>query len=149
MVPLIALIVSFAAFRTAGYLGAEWFDGWAESLRPAVAVMFLLTASAHWGAKRKDLTAMVPPTFRNPGFIVTLTGWLEIAGAIGILVPGWISTAAAAGLTLMLLAMFPANVYAARKRLTLSGRPVIPIVPRTVLQILFLAATVGAGWPQA
>ena len=38
----------------------------------------------------------------------------------------------------MLIAMFPANVYA-NHHLSLGGKPVTPIVPRTLLQIVFLA----------
>jgi uncharacterized membrane protein len=50
---------------------------------------------------------------------------------------------AAAGLTVLLLAMFPANVHAARAGLTLGGSPVTPLVPRTLMQIAFVAATVA------
>lgn len=76
--------------------------------------MFLLTASAHWGKRRLDLIRMVPPAFPRPASIVTITGYLEIAGSIGILIPV-VSLAASIGLLFLLLAMFPANVLAARK----------------------------------
>lgn len=145
MVPFLALIVSFAAFRLAGWAGVEWLDGWGDALRPAVALMFLITASAHWGSKRADLIRMVPPSLPNSGFLVTLTGGLEIAGAVGLLLPGRLPELAAAGLFVMLIAMFPANVSAARRGLTLAGRPVTPIFPRTLMQIAFLAATAAAG----
>jgi hypothetical protein len=39
--------------------------------------------------------------------------------------------------------MFPANVHAARAKLTLGGRPATPLGLRTVLQVVFLAATVA------
>lgn len=45
--------------------------------------------------------------------------------------------------------MFPANVYAARNRLKLAGKPVMPVFPRTVLQIVFLGATLAAGFGNA
>ena len=48
---------------------------------------------------------------------------------------------AAVGLTLLLVVVFPANVHAARKRLTIAGREVEALVPRTLLQ--FVAATVA------
>jgi len=146
MAPLIALIASFAVFRSLGFAGVDWLDGWGAALRPAVAVMFLLTASAHWGKRRADLVAMVPESYPNAGFAVSLTGWLEMAGAIGLLLPNPIAAAASCGLALLLILMFPANVNAARKKLTLSGRPVTPLLPRTLEQILFLAVTLGAGW---
>lgn len=143
MIPFIALIISWVIFRVIGLLGGTYFDDWQTPLQAAVAVMFLLTASAHWGTKRKDLVRMVPPSFPQPGKIVTVTGYLEIAGAIGIMIPA-ISLYAAIGLVLLLLAMFPANVYAARHELTLSGRPVTPLPVRTLLQLTFLAAVVLA-----
>ncbi|HXN23722.1 MAG TPA: hypothetical protein VOA41_13370 [Candidatus Dormibacteraeota bacterium] len=50
---------------------------------------------------------------------------------------------AALGPWLMLLAVFPANVHAARKRLTIGGRQVQALIPRTLLQIVFLTATLA------
>jgi uncharacterized membrane protein len=102
--------------------------------------MFLLTASAHWGKRRSDLIAMVPPAFPRPDLLVTFTGVLEIVGALGLMLPV-VAPYAALGLSLMLIAVFPANVHAARKRLTIGGRQVPPLVPRTALQFLFLTAT--------
>lgn len=146
MAPIIALVVSFIVFRSLGFAGVDGLNGWGAALQPAVAAMFLLTASAHWGKRRADLVAMVPESFPNPGFIVSLTGWLEIAGAIGLLLPNPVSAAASCGLALLLVLMFPANVNAARRKLTLSGKPVTPLIPRTLEQILFLAVALGAGW---
>jgi uncharacterized membrane protein len=138
-----ALIVSWAIFRVIGLLGGSYFDEWHTSLQAAVAVMLLLTASAHWGSKRKDLVRMVPPSLPKPGWIVSMTGYLEIAGAIGILIPA-LSLYAAIGLVLLLIAMFPANAYAARHKLTIGGRPVPSLPVRTLLQIIFIAAVMLA-----
>ena len=68
--------------------------------------MFLFTAMAHFASTRKDIIAMVPPSFPRPDVLVTITGILEAAGAIGLLLTRtrkW----AAWGLILLLLAMFP------------------------------------------
>ncbi|WP_431904323.1 DoxX family protein [Micromonospora carbonacea] len=140
MAPLIALVAGFAAARLAGLLGVDALDGWHPALRVGLATLFALTASAHFTARRADLVAMVPPRLPRPELLVTVTGVLELVGAVALLAPataGW----AAAGLGLLLLAMFPANVSAARRGLTLAGRPVTPLVPRTLLQVVFLAAT--------
>jgi uncharacterized membrane protein len=40
---------------------------------------------------------------------------------------------------LMLVALFPANVSAARRGLTLRGKPVTPLAIRLPIQLLFLA----------
>ncbi len=85
---------------------------------------------------------MVPPALPDPELLVAATGVLEIAGAAALLVPQ-LAPWAAAGLTVLLLAMFPANVHAARAGLTLGGSPVTPLVPRTLMQIVFVAATVA------
>jgi uncharacterized membrane protein len=111
----------------------------------AVAAMFLLTASAHWAKRRADLIRMVPPAFPRPDLLVTLTGIAELAGAIGMLwVP--VTRAASVGLAILLVALFPANVYAARNQLTIDGRKVPGLFLRTVLQIVFLSAVIAAGW---
>ncbi|MED4572451.1 hypothetical protein P9302_23715 [Brevibacillus agri] len=143
MVPFYVLVGAFLLFKILGLIGVSYFEGWQTSLQGAVAVM-LLTASAHWGAKRADLIRMVPPIFPKPGWIVTATGLLEIAGAIGILFPAT-SQAASIGLAVLLVAMFPANVRAARERLTIGGRPVPKLPLRIVLQFVFLAAVLLAG----
>ncbi|MZQ84164.1 hypothetical protein GQF01_18775 [Paenibacillus sp. 5J-6] len=144
MVPLYALIVSYLIFWVLGLLGLSHFQGWHTPLQGAVAVMLLLTASAHWGKRRPDLIRMVPPAFPRPDFIVTVTGWLEIAAAIGILFPAT-SRAASICLMVLLVAMFPANVRAARNKLTIGGSPTPTLLVRSVLQVVFLAAIYFAG----
>jgi uncharacterized membrane protein len=139
MAPFIALATSFILFKIIGLLGLSYFDGWHTSLKGAVVVMLLLSASAHWGSRRVDLIRMVPPVFPKPDWIVTATGCLEIAGAIGILIPA-VSNAASICLIVLLIAMFPANVYAARENVTIGGRPVPRLFVRSLLQIVFIAA---------
>jgi uncharacterized membrane protein len=145
MIPFFTLLITTLFFRLLGILGVAYFATWQHALRGGLAIMFLLTASAHWGRLRPDLIRMVPPGFPSPATMVTLTGLAEIVGAVGIL---WQKTApwAAAGLILLLLAVFPANVYAARHSLTLGGRPVPTLPVRTLLQIIFLAAIFVAGF---
>ena len=145
MVPLIVLIVAFGVFAGLRALRVRLFSSWVVCLRWALAAMFLLTASAHWGARRPDLVRMVPEGFPDPELLVTVTGIAEIAGAIGLLLPPF-APWAAGGLALLLIALFPANVHAAWAGLTIGGDPVTPLVPRTILQVVFLAATLAAGF---
>jgi uncharacterized membrane protein len=42
---------------------------------------------AHFNSMRTDLVAMVPPSIPNPELMVTFTGFCEVLGAIGLLVP--------------------------------------------------------------
>lgn len=144
MLPFYVLIASFFLFQVVGLVGFLYFDDWQTSLQGAVAIMLLFSASAHWGKRRPDLIRMVPPVFPQPGWIVSVTGWLEIAGAIGILIPAT-SKAASIGLAMLLIAMFPANVRAAKERLTIGGRPVPNLFLRTALQLVFLTTVLLAG----
>lgn len=140
MAPLIALAVGFVVVRVLGLAGLTALDGWQPALRGGLALMFVLTGVAHFTAKRRgDLIAMVPPRLPRPDLLVTVTGVLELVGAAGLLIPataGW----AAAGLGLLMIGMFPANVSAARRGLMLGGRPVTPLGFRTLLQVVFIAA---------
>jgi len=60
MTPLfVALIGGFILFRALGFV-VPWFADWQHALRAALGLMFLLTASAHWGKRRPYLVGMVP-----------------------------------------------------------------------------------------
>ena len=142
MVPLIVVLVVFTALRLAGALGIHALRDWRLCLRWALAVMLLVTASAHWGAKRADLVAMVPPAFPRPELLVTVTGILEILGAAG-LVYARTSRVAAVCLAVLFLAMFPANVYAARQNLSIGGRPVTGLPLRTIVQVGLIASAMA------
>lgn len=87
---------------------------------------------------------MVPPQFPKPDLIVTVTGALEIAAACGLLFEPT-HRAAALSLAALFVAMFPANVRAARQHLTIAGRPVLGVIPRGAIQVLFVAAALLCG----
>lgn len=137
MVVVVVLVASLLLFRAAGALGVAALASWVASTRWAVAAMFLFTGMAHFTRARHGMARMVPRAFGNAMAIVYFTGVCEIAGAIGILIPRT-RTLAGVCLILLLIAMFPANVKAARERLNVAGRPATPLVPRTVMQIAFI-----------
>jgi uncharacterized membrane protein len=110
--------------------------------------MFVLTASAHFGSRRPDLVRMVPPALGDPELLVTLTGIAELAGAAALLVPRT-SRLAAVALALLLVALFPANMRAAREGLTIGGAPATPLVPRAFMQVVFIGAILAAGFGRA
>jgi uncharacterized membrane protein len=68
-----------------------------------------------------------------------------LVAAFALLLPP-VAPWAAVGLAVLLLAVFPANVHAARQALTIGGRPATPLVTRTALQIVFLVAVLAAGF---
>jgi uncharacterized membrane protein len=63
---------------------------------------------------------IVPPTLPWPTLIVIISGIAEIAGGAGLLFPAT-RRAAAWGLTFLLIAVFPANIYMAAAHLPFSG----------------------------
>jgi uncharacterized membrane protein len=145
MAPFFVLVIAAAAFWFAGRAGVAAFQDPGFVLRTALGLMFFLTASAHWGKRRPDLIRMVPPAFPRPDLLVTLTGVLEILGAIGLFVP---STArlACICLALLLVALFPANIHAARQHLTIAGRRVPRLPVRSAMQLVFVATLMAAAW---
>jgi uncharacterized membrane protein len=99
--------------------------------------MFLLTASAHFTQPRSDgLIAIVPRWIPQPALVITATGILELLGAAGLILPPT-RVAAALCLGAMPVAMFPANVRAARG-VSHPASPSTPLVARIPIQALFL-----------
>ena len=144
MAPLIALVLGTVAARLVGWLGVDYVDGWPSAVAVGLALMFVVTGIAHFvNPLRRDLIAIVPPRLPSPGLLVTATGVLELLGAAGLLYPPT-RAAAAVALGVMMLAMFPANVYASRmpsppKSMTTQ----LPL--RTVEQIVFVGAALVVG----
>ncbi|MEX3646427.1 DoxX family protein [Mycolicibacterium porcinum] len=114
MAVFLTLILGSVAARVIGLLGVDYADNWPAAIGVGLAAMFVMTGVAHFvNPLRRDMIAIVPPALPAPGLLVTVTGVLELAGAAGLLYPPT-RVAAAVCLFLLMLAMFPANVYAAR-----------------------------------
>lgn len=142
MAPLITLLLGSIVARIVGWLGADYVGTWTKAIAVGLAAMFVLTAVAHFAPRlRGDLVAIVPPRLPAPGLLVTVTGVLEFLGAVGLLLPTT-RVAAAICLLLLMLVMFPANVYAARmpnppKSMTTR------LSLRTAIEAVFLAAAIA------
>ncbi|OMB97290.1 hypothetical protein A5733_10390 [Mycobacterium sp. NS-7484] len=114
MAVFLTLILGSVAGRVIGLLGVDCLDSWPAAIAVGLAAMFVMTGVAHFvNPLRRDMIAIVPPALPAPGLLVTVTGVLELAGAVGLLYPPT-RVAAAVCLFVLMLAMFPANVYAAR-----------------------------------
>jgi len=146
MIPFIVLVISTLLLKVVGVAGVGLLNSWTWCLRGGLALMFLFTASAHWGKQRGDLVAMVPSAFPRPDLMVSATGVLEMLGAVGLLIPV-IAPVAAACLAMLLISLFPANIRAAREGLTIGGRPATALPLRALLQLVFIAAVLVAGFP--
>jgi uncharacterized membrane protein len=141
MAPLITLLVGSIAARLIGWLGVDYVGNWTAAVAVGLAAMFVLTGVAHFvPPMRRDLIAIVPPRLPAPALLVTATGLLELAGATGLLVPATRAPAAAC-LLLLMLAMFPANIYAAR--MPNPPKSMTTRLPqRSATEAVFLAAAV-------
>jgi uncharacterized membrane protein len=146
MIPILVLLVSFGAFRLSA-VAIPYMADWRHALRAALGIMFLVTASAHWGKRRPDLVRMVPAVFGNAPLWVTVTGMAEILFAIGLQVPH-LALVTGVLAEIMLVGLFAANAKAAREHMTIGGRPVPALGPRLVIQIVFLGAIAAAVWPE-
>jgi uncharacterized membrane protein len=148
MAPLITLLLGTIVARTVGWFGVDYVNSWSAAIAVGLTAMFVLTGVAHFAPPmRADLIAIVPPRLPAPGLLVTITGMLELLGAAGLLLPVT-RVAAALCLLVLMLAMFPANIYASRmpnppKSMT------TPLTLRTAIEVVFLAAAmavaVGSG----
>ena len=141
MAPLIVMVVTWLVLRILGATGIlTATQSSSEALRFALSVMFVFTALSHFLPRtRPDLVRMVPAGLPQPGLLVTATGILEFVGAIGLLMPGLVQASAYA-LIILLVALFPANIRAARLRLPVAGRPATPLAVRLPLQLFWIAA---------
>lgn len=111
----------------------------------AIAIVFLVMGILHFlPAPKRTMAAMIPPMMRweriTPAFLVAFTGVCEIAGGIGLLLPPT-RVAAVVCLIVFLIAVFPANAFAARHR-DRFGALATPLVPRLIGQVVLIAALV-------
>jgi uncharacterized membrane protein len=144
MAVLVTLVLGTLGARLVGWLGVDYADSWPAAIALGLAAMFVVTGVAHFvNPLRRDMIAIVPPRLPAAGLLVTITGVLELLGAAGLLYPPT-RVAAAVSLFVLMLVMFPANVYASRmpnppKSMTTR------LDVRTIEQVVFLGAAVVVG----
>ena len=128
-----------------GFEIAQWV------LRVLLAVPIVIMGMGHFrSGPARTMAAMIPPAITRGDEVIArrlvqLTGACEIAGGIGLLLPP-VQFAAAAALIVFLVAVFPANAYAA-ERPERFGKLAFPFWPRYVGQVvlvLLLALTLPA-----
>ena len=144
MAAIITLVLGALGARLAGWLGVDYVDNWPAAIAVGLAAMFVVTGIAHFvNPLRRDMIAIVPPRLPAPGLLVTITGVLELLGAVGLLHPPT-RVAAALSLFVLMLVMFPANVYASRMpNPPKSMNTRLPL--RTVEQVVFVGAALVVG----
>ena len=144
MAVIITLVLGALGARLVGWLGVDYVDSWSQAVAVGLAAMFVMTAVAHFvNPLRRDMIAIVPPRLPAAGLLVTITGVLELVGAAGLLYPPT-RVAAAVCLFVLMLVMFPANIYASRMPnppKSMTSR----LDVRTIEEIVYLAAAVLVG----
>lgn len=136
------LVVTVAAFFLWARRGLSSF-GWQQwVLRVLVVLPLLASGLAHF-ARTALFAGIVPPFFPYRPQLVLLTGAMELAGAIGLLLPVF-RRAASACLAVLMIAIFPANVYAAKQTIGGLHMPSVPI--RTAMQVIYILLLLIAGW---
>jgi uncharacterized membrane protein len=83
------------------------------------ASIFIVSGILHF-VSPKPFIRIVPPMFPRPNLLVLVSGGAEILGGIGLLIPRF-RRPAAYGLALLLIAVFPANIYMAVAHVPSSG----------------------------
>ena len=109
-----------------------------------LALFFAAAGVAHF-VQTDAFAAIVPPLLPFPRFIVQVTGAMELAFAVGLVVPRW---RAATGwlLSAFLLCVLPANIYMAVADIPLGGRalPGWALWVRVLLQFPLIALVLWA-----
>jgi uncharacterized membrane protein len=144
MIVLLVLFIATLLARLLGVIGISLLDSWPAAARTGLCAMFVFTALAHFNSMRHELARMVPPILPHPLALVRFTGFCELFGALGLLLPAT-RTYAAVGLILLLIAVAPANIYAAKAQVPLRGKPATPLSLRIPMQLFFIALVWWAG----
>jgi uncharacterized membrane protein len=137
---LIAAIVVFFALARGRY---TQFGIVQVLLRILVALPLLFSAVVLHFLKQNEATAMIPPVVPSPIFIVLLTGVLEIAGAIGLFIPR-LRRSAALWIAILMVAVFPANIWVAGQTFGGLQMPSVPV--RLTMQVIYIWMVLLAGY---
>ncbi len=110
-----------------------------EVLRVILAVSMVVVGITHF-LTPIPFVRIVPPQLPNPLALVYTSGFFEILGGIGLLIP-FVSVAAAWGLIALFVAVFPANINMAVNQIAIENVPHIPTLywARLPLQAVLIA----------
>jgi uncharacterized membrane protein len=142
LVTTLILIATVAAFFLWARRGLSSFGRTQWVLRIVAALPLLASGVLHF-THTALLATIIPPFFPDRPQLVLLTGVFEFAGAVGLLVPAF-TRAASACLAVFMIAIFPANVYAAGQTVGGLHMPSVPV--RLAMQIVYILLLLIGGW---
>ncbi len=100
--------------------------------------LFFVAAGANHFVNPGFYVRITPPSLPAPLVLVYISGFFEILGGVGVLVPS-VRSAAGWGLILLLIAVFPANLYMAIRPDRFSDISPAALYLRLPLQAVFIA----------
>ncbi|WP_287129428.1 DoxX family protein [Candidatus Cyanaurora vandensis] len=92
-----------------------------------VLAAFMVTAGVLHFVTPEPFVRIVPALLPYPLALVYISGFFEVLGGVGLLIP-LVSRAAAWGLIALFVAVFPANINMAVNQITLEGIPNDPLL---------------------
>lgn len=105
-------------------------------LQTIVGLSFIGIGTSHFVIE-KFFVAIVPKSLPNPKALVQISGVAEIAGGLGVLIPGT-RRLAGKGLLTLLLAVFPANINMAVNSERFKNIPAWSLWARLPLQFVII-----------
>ncbi len=110
-----------------------------EIFRVILSISIIVVGITHF-VKPEEYATIVPPQFGDRFAMVYISGFFEILGGIGLVIP-FVSVAAAWGLIALFIAVFPANIYQAIHSIPIGGIPHHPLLYwfRLPFQAVFIA----------
>jgi uncharacterized membrane protein len=113
-----------------------------EILRVFLSFSLMIIGILHF-AKPEPFVKIVPPQLPYPLELVYISGFFEILGGIGLLIPS-VSVAAAWGIIALFIAVFPANINQAVNSISIAGIPDNPWL--YWLRLPFQAVLIAWAW---
>ena len=111
-------------------------------VRLVAAAPLVLSGVAHVVHPELFVT-ILPPPLPQQNWLIVVTGLPELLGAIGLFVPGTRRLASLC-LAVFMVAIFPANIYAAGRVVHGLAMPAVPV--RTTMQAAYIVLLLVAGW---
>ncbi len=143
LISLAVLIVSIMAFFGLARGRYAQFGVWQMLLRAVAALPLLASAVVLHFLKTNETTAMIPPVVPSPVFWVLFTGVCEIAGAVGLFFART-RHSAALWIAILMVAVFPANVFVAGETFGGITMPSVPV--RVAMQVVYIWIVLFAGY---
>jgi len=122
----------------------------AQKVGLVLAAIFYVGAGWLHFARPEFYLKIMPPYIPWHPAMVRISGFFEIAGGIGLLIPQT-RRAAAWGLVALLIAVFPANLYMATNPIEAGAASIAPVLRwgRLPLQLLFIWWLVWCSRPRS